>query len=509
MTSTMRSTVRPEADGVVDRRVGPVGAIGSAPVRTRLYRAARRGDRTCERTGDQVQEPRRAGGGNWLAGIGPGTEMADRVRSLDWAATPLGPVEDWSIGLRTAVRLCLASDFAMLVVWGPELIQIYNDRYREVLGSTKHPAALGEPAERIWTEIWDEIGPMFHEVIDHRGPDLHRARSPGDRSQRLPRGDVLHLVLQPDLRRRRLRRRGARRGGGDDRPGSRRTAAVHRGRAQPRPPARRRRHRHLPRRHPRPRSVHRRRPGRRHLPAGRRRVGARRHQPPHRGGAGGARGARPGGRRGAPAGDRPGPRALRPRHPRGHAHRPDRRRRPRGAGDVAATRGRAERRHPDVPRLRRRPDRELARRGRRSRPRARRAPGHQRDAAGGHDHADRRHRHGRRPVRPGGRQPLGRRRLVRPRRARPGTGGRSSSATASATAWTRPRRWASCAARPRRCCSRAATRRRHARGARHLRRHRRRRLLRHGRVRGDRPQRRRDHLQPRRSPSAPAVRAGG
>ena len=40
-----------------------------------------------------------------------------------------------------------------------------------------------------------------------------------------------------------------------------------------------------------------------------------------------------------------------------------------------------------------------------------------------------------------------------------------------------------------------------ARGARHLRRHRRRRLLRHGRVRRDRPRRRRDHLQP-----APATR---
>jgi len=117
-----------------------------------------------------VPEPRDAGGDNWLAGVAPGTEMADRVRALDWAATPLGPIECWSTGLRTAVRLCLASDFAMLVVWGPDLIKIYNDRYREVLGRSKHPDALGRPARDVWPEIWDEIGPMFEAVVSTQVP---------------------------------------------------------------------------------------------------------------------------------------------------------------------------------------------------------------------------------------------------------------------------------------------------------------------------------------------------
>ena len=109
-------------------------------------------------------EPRDAGDDNWLDGIGPGSEMAERVRAFDWASTPLGPIEGWSLGLRTAVRLCLASDFAMLVVWGPDLIKIYNDRYVDILGAEKHPAALGRPAREVWPEIWDEIGPMFASV---------------------------------------------------------------------------------------------------------------------------------------------------------------------------------------------------------------------------------------------------------------------------------------------------------------------------------------------------------
>lgn len=103
-------------------------------------------------------------------GIAPGTEMAERVRQFDWSTTPLGPIEDWSTGLRTAVRTCLASGFGMLVVWGPDLIKIYNDRYRELLGADKHPGALGSAVRDVWPEIWDEIGPMFAEVLETEHP---------------------------------------------------------------------------------------------------------------------------------------------------------------------------------------------------------------------------------------------------------------------------------------------------------------------------------------------------
>ena len=118
--------------------------------------------------------PQESVDGGWLAGIAPGTEMGERVRAFDWASTPLGPVESWSTGLRTAVRVCLASDFGMLVVWGPELTKIYNDRYSEMLGSEKHPEALGRPVRDVWPEIWDDIGPMFEQVIDTQVPTFDR-----------------------------------------------------------------------------------------------------------------------------------------------------------------------------------------------------------------------------------------------------------------------------------------------------------------------------------------------
>jgi PAS domain S-box-containing protein len=58
----------------------------------------------------------------------------------------------------------LNSRYPMFVWWGPELINFYNDAYIPVLGG-RHPKALGQPAARIWVEIWDVIGPQTEIVM--------------------------------------------------------------------------------------------------------------------------------------------------------------------------------------------------------------------------------------------------------------------------------------------------------------------------------------------------------
>jgi hypothetical protein len=109
----------------------------------------------------------------WLASVCRGSDMGDMVLAHDWAATSLGHPSTWSIGLRTAVSMCLTSRFPMLVVWGPDLVKIYNDGYRPMLGRDKHPAALGAPARDVWPEIWDVVGPMFHDVMETGVPTWH------------------------------------------------------------------------------------------------------------------------------------------------------------------------------------------------------------------------------------------------------------------------------------------------------------------------------------------------
>ena len=102
-----------------------------------------------------------------LEHVFPGkSEMAQRMRELDWSKTTLGPVEQWPQSLRTSVSICLSCAFPIVLFWGPGLAILYNDEYKAFLGPTKHPAALGELSSRVWSEIWDVIGPMLSQVME-------------------------------------------------------------------------------------------------------------------------------------------------------------------------------------------------------------------------------------------------------------------------------------------------------------------------------------------------------
>ncbi|MBD1847682.1 response regulator [Cyanobacteria bacterium FACHB-63] len=93
------------------------------------------------------------------------SEMAMLMRSLDWSQTLLGPVLDWPLSLKTAVNICLNSRFPMVIWWGKDLVLLYNDAWRPILG-TKHPKALGKPGREVWAEIWDIIGVQLHSVLE-------------------------------------------------------------------------------------------------------------------------------------------------------------------------------------------------------------------------------------------------------------------------------------------------------------------------------------------------------
>src|SRR5579872_2275667 len=90
-----------------------------------------------------------------------GGEMGARMRAMDWARTPLGPIESWPQSLRSPLSMLLPSKAQIVLFWGPEFIVFYNDAYRPVFGA-KHPDALGRPGREAWSEIWDE---MLHELL--------------------------------------------------------------------------------------------------------------------------------------------------------------------------------------------------------------------------------------------------------------------------------------------------------------------------------------------------------
>jgi PAS domain S-box-containing protein len=107
---------------------------------------------------------------DFLAG---GGEMGALTRAFNWSASPLGRPETWPQSLRTAVRILLNTNHPMFIWWGPQLIQFYNDAYRQTMGPERHPSALGQRGRECWREIWPIIGPQIDQVMRGGGATWH------------------------------------------------------------------------------------------------------------------------------------------------------------------------------------------------------------------------------------------------------------------------------------------------------------------------------------------------
>src|SRR5690606_31432525 len=81
------------------------------------------------------------------------------MRKHDWSTFSAGHPATWQHSLRTVVGMMLNSKFPMFLAWGPEIGFLYNASYAEILGA-KHPAALGQPFQQVWPEIWAEVQPI-------------------------------------------------------------------------------------------------------------------------------------------------------------------------------------------------------------------------------------------------------------------------------------------------------------------------------------------------------------
>src|SRR4051794_16584455 len=130
------------------------------------------------RHGDQplrIDDPQ-IGPPPFMSGGGP---CAALMRSVDWAATPVGPIESWPGSLKTTIGTLLHSRHPMFLWWGPDLIQFYNDAYVPSFGVGKHPTAMGQRGADCWQEIWPIISPQIDDV-------MHRATASWNEDQLVP-----------------------------------------------------------------------------------------------------------------------------------------------------------------------------------------------------------------------------------------------------------------------------------------------------------------------------------
>ncbi|CAN5299416.1 hypothetical protein BH09PSE6_BH09PSE6_14300 [soil metagenome] len=76
------------------------------------------------------------------------------VESFDWAATSLGPRQDWPASVRTVVELVLSSPVPIVTLWHADGYMIYNDAY-SVFAGARHPRLLGSRVLEGWHEVAD------------------------------------------------------------------------------------------------------------------------------------------------------------------------------------------------------------------------------------------------------------------------------------------------------------------------------------------------------------------
>ena len=86
------------------------------------------------------------------------------MRACDWAATPLGSPDTWPSSLRAVVQVMLTSRFAMWMAWGQELTFLCNDAYLPTVG-IKRDWVIGSRSDKVWAEIWPDIGPRIRHVL--------------------------------------------------------------------------------------------------------------------------------------------------------------------------------------------------------------------------------------------------------------------------------------------------------------------------------------------------------
>jgi PAS domain S-box-containing protein len=103
-------------------------------------------------------------------------ELPELTRNFDWSRTPLGPIGGWSDLLVSMVNTVLSNGHPMLLWWGPDLIQFYNDAFRRSLGQDKHPRGLGQPARECWSEVWPVVGDELEAVMSEGRSVWHQDR---------------------------------------------------------------------------------------------------------------------------------------------------------------------------------------------------------------------------------------------------------------------------------------------------------------------------------------------
>jgi hypothetical protein len=105
------------------------------------------------------------------------SEHLQFVRSVDWAKTPLGAMDTWSVQFREIVCLVMRNPHPCSVFWGEDLTMLYNEAYRDEVTGSKHPALMGTGFSGPFREMWHAVGPVMQEAARTGHSQLQKSQS--------------------------------------------------------------------------------------------------------------------------------------------------------------------------------------------------------------------------------------------------------------------------------------------------------------------------------------------
>lgn len=93
----------------------------------------------------------------------PASDFSKVVLDFDWAATPLGSLQEWPRSLQLYTQMLLSDVRPAWIYWGPERIAIYNEASLPLIGAM-HPRLMGGSFEKELPYLWEYFGPLFDAV---------------------------------------------------------------------------------------------------------------------------------------------------------------------------------------------------------------------------------------------------------------------------------------------------------------------------------------------------------
>ncbi|KAG9726700.1 hypothetical protein KCU73_g12829, partial [Aureobasidium melanogenum] len=86
------------------------------------------------------------------------------IKNFDWSSTPIGPIDKWPGRLSSVIISICTNPDPRIVLWGEELIMIYNAACASLIGE-KHPYAMGRSCSEVQAEIWPQMSSLLQPAL--------------------------------------------------------------------------------------------------------------------------------------------------------------------------------------------------------------------------------------------------------------------------------------------------------------------------------------------------------